>query len=90
MPKFAYNNIKNANIKQIYFKLNYKYYSHFFCKDKVESDSKSQLANKIVNKLTELMIIYQQNLFYIQKLHKKVYHTKIQARNYISDKKNLT
>ena len=28
--KFTYNNIKNANIGHIFFKLNYKYYFHIF------------------------------------------------------------
>lgn len=65
MAKFAYNNIKNANISPTPFELNYGFYPQVLFKKDINLHSKSYLANKLVDKLRELMKVYYQNLLYI-------------------------
>lgn len=35
MDEFIYNNTKNASTRDIFFKLNYKYYLYVFFEDKI-------------------------------------------------------
>ena len=68
MANFAYNNAKNVNISYISFKLNSKYYSYIFYKDNLGSYSKSKTTEEPSFKLQDLMTIYQENFYYVQKL----------------------
>lgn len=80
---FVYNNVKNANIFYILFKLNYGYYPCICFENKTNSCWKVYLANKLVEKLRDLILICQQNLFNIQEVQKKVYDKGVQSKNYI-------
>lgn len=67
MAKFVYNNIKiNINISSMIFELNYDYYPYVLFEDEVYAYSKSCLAKDLAKELKDLILIYQQNLFYTQ------------------------
>lgn len=68
-------------MSHILFELNYKYHCRVFFKDEVDFYSKSRFVNKLTNKLRELIQICCQNLFYIQKLLKKVSDEKIKNQS---------
>lgn len=87
MIKFAYNNIINASTYPISFELNCSYYSYVFIGDEIIFCLKFDLANELAKELRDLILIYQQNLFYIQGLQKQVYHKEIKLKSYTSDKK---
>lgn len=67
MAKFIYNNIKNASISHISFKPNYKYYLYVFYKEDINPCPKSKTKDKFARKLQELIIIYWEHFYYIQK-----------------------
>ena len=73
MVKFAYNNAKNASTNHTPFELNYGYYLRVFFEEDIDPHSKSRSANKLAEKLRELMKICCQNLFYAQELQKQTY-----------------
>ncbi len=56
-------------------------------KEDVDLCSKSCLANKLVNKLRDLIEVYCQNLLYVQKLQKRAYDKKVKICSYVPDKK---
>ena len=64
MAKFAYNNAKNASTGHTPFKLNCGYHSQMSYKNDIDLYSKSKLADKLSVELRELMIVYQENLYY--------------------------
>ncbi len=68
MVEFAYNNVKNASTGHILFKLNYSYHSKVFFKEDVDPRSRSRSANKLADKLKELMEVCCQNLLHAQEL----------------------
>lgn len=43
----------------------------------------SKIINKLLAKLKELMIIYQKNFYYAQKLQKQAYNKDVKPENYI-------
>ena len=89
MTEFAYKNIKNASTGHTPFELNHGYYPQMIYKEKVDSCSKSKSVNKLSAKLKELMIIYQNNLHYAQKLQKRAHDKGVKPRSYTSGKKTL-
>lgn len=70
MTGFVYNNGKNINTSYKYFQLNCDYHSYIFFQKKIHLCSKSYFANKFAKKLKDLMLIYQQIIFYTQKTFK--------------------
>lgn len=68
MVKFAYNNVKNANISYIFFKFNKKYYLYIFFKDNTYLYLKLYFNNKLFQKQKKLITISQQNLLHAQHL----------------------
>ena len=82
MAEFAYNNTKNANIGHMPFELNYNYYPWMSYKEKVSLCSKSKSANKLLVELNELIIIYQKNLHYAQKLQKRAHDKSVKPKSY--------
>ena len=65
MAEFAYNNIKNASTSHTFFELNYKYHPCISYEKNLNLGLKSRTAKKLSSKLQKLMIVYQQNLYYI-------------------------
>lgn len=57
MTEFAYNNVKNASISYIPFKLNNGYYSHVFFKREINPQLKFCLVNKLANEPKKLIAI---------------------------------
>lgn len=88
MAKFVYNNCKNANNSYISFEFNYSYHLYISFKNKVYLHFRSYLANKLVNKLKNLMIIWQQNKFYIKKLQNKAYNKRVKLWSYVLSQNN--
>lgn len=58
MAEFAYKNIKNMRTGHNSFKLNYGYYLRISYKKDVILGSKSNLAEKLLSEVRELIIIY--------------------------------
>ena len=68
MAKFAYNNAKNASTSHTLFEFNYSYYFRILYEKKIDSHSKSQLADELLAELRELMIVCWENLYHAQEL----------------------
>ncbi len=68
---FAYNNIRNLSIGYTPFKLNCEFHPRVLLKEDVDPYFKLHLANKLADKLKELIEICCQNLLYIQELQKE-------------------
>lgn len=85
--EFAYNNIENISIDQIFFKLNYYYYPHVSYKKDTDLCFKSKSGNQLLKKLKKLIIIYKNNLYYTQKLQKQAYDKIVKAKSYAFNKK---
>ena len=58
MAEFAYNSTKNTSIGYTLFELNYGYHPQMSYKEDVNPRSQSKLADKLLVKLKELMIVY--------------------------------
>ena len=57
MAKFAYNNAKNIITCYILFELNYSYYPQILYKKDVNLCSKLKIADMLLAKLKDLMIV---------------------------------
>ena len=68
IAEFAYNNAKNASTGHIPFELTCGYYPRMLYKEDVDSRSQSKLADKLLVKFRELMIVCQENLYHTQEL----------------------
>ena len=87
MAKFVYNNAKNASSGHTPFELNCGYQSQMLYEDNIDPCSKSKLADNLLAKLRELMIICRENLHYAQKLQKRVNNKGVKPRSYASSDK---
>ncbi len=87
MAKFVYNNAKNASTSYIPFELNCKFYLWVLFKKNVNPSSRSCLANKLADKLRELIEICCQNLLHIQELQKKAHNKWVNSHSYALGKK---
>ena len=83
MAKFAYNNAKNASIGYMLFELNYNYHSCIFFKKDIDSRLWSKIANKLLAKLQELIIIYWQNLHHTQKFQNQAYNKGVKPKSHV-------
>ena len=68
MAEFAYNNIKNASIGHILFKLNCNFHLRVLFEENVDPHSKSRSTDKLAEELKKLMEVSCQNLLYTEKL----------------------
>lgn len=68
MAEFAYNNAKNTNTGQIFFKLNYAYHPRVSFGKNSDLHFRSKLAKKLSVELRNLIIICRENLCYAQNL----------------------
>ncbi len=68
IAEFAYNNAKNTSISHILFELNCGYHPRVPFKEDIDPRSRSRSANKLAEKLRELMEVCYQNLFHAQEL----------------------
>ena len=66
--EFAYNNTKNASTSHTLFKRNYGYHPKVLFKKDINFYSRFYFADKLAEKLKELIEIYSQNLYYAQEL----------------------
>ena len=64
MTKFNYNNGKNVNTSYKFFELNCKYHPQISYQKDVNVCSKSKSANKLLEELIKLMIVYKENFYY--------------------------
>ena len=87
MAEFAYNNTKNARTDHTLFKLNYGYYPKVLFEEDINFHLKSYSADKLVEELKELIEVGCQNLFYAQKLQKKVHSKVVKSYNFTPSKK---
>lgn len=89
MPKFVYNNAKNANTDHISFKLNCGYHSCVSHKKNVDPRFKLKSAEKLSNKLRELIIVYWKNSHHAKKPQKQTHDNAIKPRSYTTSNKVL-
>ncbi len=71
MAKFAYNNTKNTSIGYTFFKFNCGFHSQVLFEEDVNSCSRSRLANKLADKLRELIEIVVRTFFMYMSYRKK-------------------
>ena len=81
MAKFAYNNSKNASTGHIHFELNCKYHPWVFYKKNLDLYSKSKTMKELSSELQNLIVVCQQNLFYVQKLQKQAYNKEVKPQS---------
>ena len=84
---FVYNNVKNASISYIFFKINYKYHPYIFYKKNLNLRSKLKTTKELSFKLQNLIAIYQPNFYHAQKLQKQAHNKGINPQNYALGKK---
>lgn len=89
MVEFINNNVNNTSIYYISFKLNYGYYSYISFMDKIDYCLKFCLAHKLTKEMKNLILIYQLNLLYTQKIQKKALDKDVKTCNYALGKKIL-
>ena len=82
MPKFAYNNAKNASTGYTPFELNCGYHLWFSYKEDLDPRSKSRTAEELSSELRELMIVCQQNLHHAQELQKRAHNKGVKPQSY--------
>lgn len=58
IAKSIYNNIKNVNFDNIFFKANYKNYFYIYLQDKIHIYLKSQYINLITKKIKKYKFIF--------------------------------
>ncbi len=75
MAEFAYNNVKNTSTGHMSFELNYNFHPSASYKKDVDPRATLKSTNKLAIELKELMVIYKENLQYMQELQKR-YHNK--------------
>ena len=81
MVEFAYNNAKIASTGHTSFELNCRYCSYIFYEKNLNSRSKLRTAEELSSKLSELMIVCQQNLRYAQKLQKQAHNKEVKPQS---------
>ena len=82
MVEFAYNNVKNASIGHILFELNCGYHPRVSFKEDVDLRSRSRSANKLAEKLRELMEVCCQNLLFAEELQKRTHNKGVKNQSY--------
>ena len=85
--KFAYNNAKNTSIGHTLFELNCGYHLCISYKKNIDLPFKSKLADKLLSKLWELMLVCCENFHHAQKLQKQANDKSIKLRSYASGDK---
>ena len=87
MAKFTYNIVKNSSTGHPPFELNCGYYPCISFEENINPCSQSKLADELLAKLQDLMIVCRKNLHHAQKLQKQAHDKGIKARSYTpSDK----
>ncbi len=87
MAEFAYNNAKNASTGHTSFKLNCGYHPKVSFEENVNPRLRSCSANKLAEKLRELMEVCCQNLLHAQELQKRAHDKGVKSRSYAPDEK---
>ncbi len=87
MAEFAYNNAKNASTGHTPFELNYSYHLRVSFEEDVDPRSRSRSANKLAEKLRELIEVCCQNLLHAQELQKKAHDKGVKSRSYTPGQK---
>ena len=82
IAEFAYNNAKNTSTGHTPFELNYGYYPQMSYKEDVDLGFQSKSVNKLSAKLSELMIIYRENLHHTQELQKHAHDKGVKPWSY--------
>ena len=68
MVEFAYNNSKNASMGHTPFELNCGYHLWMSYKEEVDPHSQLKSADKLSQKLRELIVMCHENFYYAQEL----------------------
>ena len=85
--EFAYNNAKNISTGHTSFELNCDYHPYISYKKNIDPCFKSKSVDKLSTNLKELMTVYRETLYHIQKLQKQAYNKAVKPRSYVSGNK---
>ena len=87
MPEFAYNNSKNASTDYTPLELNYGYHSWMLYEEDVDPRSQFKLADKLLAKLRDLIIISCKNLYHAQEFQRQAHDKGVKLWCYALGKK---
>ena len=87
IAEFAYNNTKNARTSHTLFELNCGYHPRMSYEEDVDSRSQSQLADKLLAEVRELIIVYRENLYHAKELQRRAYDKGVKLRSYVPGEK---
>lgn len=87
IPKFTYNNAKNASMSYNLFKLNYGFHVRIWYKEDVKPFSKLKAAIKLANQMQKFMSVWRENLQHAQKLTKCHHDKHTKPKSYALDEK---
>ena len=83
MPKFAYNNTKNASASYTPLELNFGYYPKVSFKHNIDFCFKPKLANKLLKEPWKLITICCKNIHHREEFEKQAYNKGVKPRNYV-------
>ena len=84
--EFVYNNAKNASTGHTPFELCFGYYLKISVKENVDPHSRSCFANKLAEKLRELIQVCYKNLLHVSELQKRAHDKGVKSRSYTPGK----
>ena len=87
MAEFTYNNAKIVKIGHTPFELNCEYHFQVSYEEDINPHFKFKSANKLLEKLQELITVCYKNLFHAQKFQKWAYDKSVKPRSYTSSDK---
>ena len=87
IAEFAYNHARNASTDHTPFELNCGYHLRESYQEDVNFHSESKLADKLLVRLRELIIVCQKNLHHAQELQKHAYDKGVKPQSYARGEK---
>ena len=87
MAEFAYNNAKHASMGYTSFELNCGYHPCVFYEEDVDPHFRSKAADKLTEKLSNLIAAWRENLQHAQELQKQAHNKGTKPRSYTSSEK---
>ena len=87
MAEFTYNDTQNVNPGDTPFELNCGFHPRVFCKEDVDSRSRSKAVDELATKPRKLTTVCRQDLQHGQEFQKQYYNKPTKPRNYSPGRK---
>ena len=87
IAEFAYNNVKNASTGHMPFEFHCSYHPRVSYEEDFDPRSKSKAADKLADKLKDLMTSCWENLHHAQELQKRAHNKGVKPRSYTPSNK---